>query len=116
MKSQKYTISVGSQNMVGRVADRGESKIANNVLAEPLYQPNPLLLDTQSEAAIPLHVGERTVGVIDIQSKDLNAFSQDTQRSPCDTGAPQLPHRDGAGSSKLNCSCSSFVERSSCGK
>ena len=77
MKSQKYTISVGSQNMVGRVADRGESKIANNVLAEPLYQPNPLLLDTQSEAAIPLHVGERTVGVIDIQSKDLNAFSQD---------------------------------------
>jgi signal transduction histidine kinase/DNA-binding response OmpR family regulator/PAS domain-containing protein len=77
MKSQKYTISVGSQNMVGRVADTGESKLANNVLAEPLYQPNPLLLDTQSEAAIPLHVGERTVGVIDIQSKDLNAFSQD---------------------------------------
>jgi transcriptional regulator with GAF, ATPase, and Fis domain len=63
--------------MVGKVADKGESQLANNVLAEPLYQPNPLLLDTQSEAVIPLHVGERTVGVIDIQSKDLNAFSQD---------------------------------------
>jgi len=76
MKSQKYTISVGSQTMVGQVADTGESKLANNILAEPLYQPNPLLLDTESEAVIPLRVGERTVGVIDIQSKELNAFSQ----------------------------------------
>ena len=77
MKSQKYTISVGSQTMVGRVADTGESKLANNIAIEPLYQPNPLLLETQSEATIPLRVGERTVGVIDIQSKDLDAFSQD---------------------------------------
>ncbi|MEP6895696.1 MAG: response regulator, partial [Chloroflexota bacterium] len=46
-------------------------------LSEPLYQPNPLLLDTQSQAVIPLHVGERTMGAIDIQSIDLNAFSQD---------------------------------------
>lgn len=77
MKSQRYTISVGSQTMVGKVADTGESKLANNTAIEPLYQPNPLLLDTQSEATIPLRVGERTVGVIDIQSKDLDAFSQD---------------------------------------
>lgn len=77
MKSQRYTISVGSQTMVGRVADTGESKLANNITVEPLYQPNPLLLETQSEATIPLRVGERTVGVIDIQSKDLDAFSQD---------------------------------------
>jgi signal transduction histidine kinase/CheY-like chemotaxis protein len=77
MKSQRYTIAVGSQTMVGRVADTGESKLANDTTNEPLYQPNPLLLDTQSEVAIPLRVGERTVGVIDIQSKDLNAFSQD---------------------------------------
>ena len=77
MKAQRYTISVGSQTIVGKVADTGESKLANDISIEPLYQPNPLLLDTQSEAAIPLRVGERTVGVIDIQSKDLNAFSQD---------------------------------------
>jgi signal transduction histidine kinase/DNA-binding response OmpR family regulator len=35
------------------------------------------LLDTQSEAAIPLRVGERRIGVIDIQSTELNAFSED---------------------------------------
>lgn len=77
MKAQKYTISVGSQSMIGQVADTGEARIANNVILEPLYQPNPLLLDTQSEATIPLRVGERRVGVIDIQSRDLNAFSPD---------------------------------------
>jgi len=77
MKVQKFTVSVGSQTMVGQVADLGESKVSNNILAEPLYQPNPLLLDTQSQAVIPLRVGERKIGAIDIQSRELNAFSQD---------------------------------------
>ncbi|MEP6895927.1 MAG: GAF domain-containing protein, partial [Chloroflexota bacterium] len=49
MKSQRFTYSVGSQTMVGKVTDTGESELANNVLSEPLYQPNPLLLDTQSQ-------------------------------------------------------------------
>ena len=35
------------------------------------------MLDTQSEVAIPLQVSGRTVGVIDIQSTQTNAFSQD---------------------------------------
>jgi PAS domain S-box-containing protein len=77
MKAQRYTISVGSHSMIGQVADIGEIKVTNNVELEPLYQPNPLLLDTQSQAAIPLRVGERKIGVIDIQSKELDAFSQD---------------------------------------
>ncbi len=77
MKSQRYTVAIGSQTMVGQAADTGEARVANNIILEPLYQPNPLLLDTQSEAVIPLGVGERRIGVIDIQSRDLNAFSQD---------------------------------------
>jgi signal transduction histidine kinase/DNA-binding response OmpR family regulator/PAS domain-containing protein len=77
MKVQKYTIVVGSQSLVGRAADTGEAGVANNVILEPLYQPNPLLLDTQSEAVIPLRVGERKIGAIDLQSRDLNAFSPD---------------------------------------
>ncbi len=77
MKSQRYSVAVGSQTLIGQVADTGEARVANDIRLEPLYQPNPLLLDTQSQAAIPLRVGERKVGVIDIQSKDLNAFTQD---------------------------------------
>jgi putative methionine-R-sulfoxide reductase with GAF domain len=77
MKAQKYSVAVGSLSMVGQVADTGDARVANNILVEPLHQPNPLLLDTQSEAVIPLRVGERRIGVIDIHSRDLNAFSED---------------------------------------
>ncbi|HEX6268628.1 MAG TPA: GAF domain-containing protein [Anaerolineales bacterium] len=77
MKAHKYMVAVGSQNIVGKVAETGEAKIVDDVNAEPLYQPNPLLLDTQSEAAVPLRIGSRMVGVIDIQSTETRAFTQD---------------------------------------
>lgn len=77
MKAQKYMLPVGSQTIVGRVAERGESRLVDDISAESLYQPNPLLLDTQSEVAVPLRIGSRIVGVIDIQSKQTYAFTQD---------------------------------------
>jgi signal transduction histidine kinase/DNA-binding response OmpR family regulator/PAS domain-containing protein len=77
MKAQKYMLPVGSQTIVGMVADTGESKLVDDISAEPLYQPNPLLLDTQSEVAVPLRIGSRIVGVIDIQSTQTSAFTQD---------------------------------------
>ena len=77
MKAQKYMLPVGSQTIVGKVAESGESKLVDDITGEPLYQPNPLLLDTQSEAALPLRIGSRIVGVIDIQSTQTYAFTQD---------------------------------------
>ena len=77
MKSQRHSFVVGSPTIVGRVSETGESLLVNDTDREPLYQPNPLLLDTRAEAAIPLRVGTRIIGVIDIQSTQENAFSQD---------------------------------------
>jgi PAS domain S-box-containing protein len=77
MKLQKHRVAVGSQTIVGKAAETGEIMLANDVQAEPLHQPNPLLLDTQSEVAIPLKVGGRVLGVIDIQSKQAQAFTPD---------------------------------------
>jgi len=77
MKAQKYMVPVGSQTIVGKVAETGKSKLVDDISGEPLYQPNPLLLDTQSEAAVPLRIGSRIVGVIDIQSTQTYAFTQD---------------------------------------
>jgi PAS domain S-box-containing protein len=77
MKSQKYSVVVGSASIIGRVADRGESILINDTAQEPLFVPNPLLLDTRSQVAIPLRIGTRTVGVIDIQSPQIFAFSED---------------------------------------
>ena len=77
MKAQKHSAVVGSPTIVGKVAESGEPMLVNNVEQEPLHHPNPLLLDTHAEVAIPLRVGTRMVGVIDIQSTQENAFSQD---------------------------------------
>jgi PAS domain S-box-containing protein len=77
MKAQSYRLPIGSQTIVGKVAETGESILVDDISGEPLYQPNPLLLDTQSEAAVPLRIGSRIVGVIDIQSTQTYAFTQD---------------------------------------
>jgi PAS domain S-box-containing protein len=77
MKAQRFAVAVGSPTIVGKVAQSGEPRLVDDVSAEALYQANPLLLDTQSEAAIPLRIGSRIVGVIDIQSTQTHAFTQD---------------------------------------
>ena len=77
MKAQKYSVMVGSSSIIGRVADNGESFLVNDTSQEPGFVPNPLLRDTKSQVVIPLRIGTRTVGVIDIQSRQTYAFTED---------------------------------------
>jgi len=64
------------EGMVGWSGQCGEKKLANDVNKEPQYKnPFPDLLPTQSELSLPLIVGKRVVGVLDVQSPDLYAFS-----------------------------------------
>jgi len=77
MKAQKHAVVIGPNTAVGKVAESAESILLNDTEQDPLYRPNPLLLDTRSEVAIPLRIGIRTVGVIDIQSTQTHAFSED---------------------------------------
>ena len=50
--------------------------IASDVSKEPLYKPYINLPDTKSEATLPLKIDQKTLGVLDIQSDQLNAFSE----------------------------------------
>ncbi|HXF84059.1 MAG TPA: GAF domain-containing protein [Anaerolineales bacterium] len=77
MKARRHTVAIGSNTMIGKAAETGQYVLSNNIKEEPLYSPNPLLPNTQSEIAIPLRVGGRTVGVLDIQSDQQNIFTQD---------------------------------------
>ena len=77
MKAQRYSVVKGFNSIVGKVAESGASMLVNDVQHQPLFHPNPLLLDTLSEVAIPLRIGSRIVGVIDIQSTERNAFTDD---------------------------------------
>ncbi len=58
----------------GYVASTGQPFVVNNVASEPLYQPDENLRQTRSELALPLVIGEQTIGVLDLRSAQINAF------------------------------------------
>src|SRR5690606_27468401 len=42
------------------------------------FRPNPLLPDTRSEIALPLHIRGRVIGALTVQSVERGAFPNDT--------------------------------------
>jgi signal transduction histidine kinase/DNA-binding response OmpR family regulator len=76
MLQRHHSLPVGSRSIVGTVSSTGNPLVVNNVTTDPTHRPNPLLPDTKSEAAIPLRIGKRIIGVIDLQSTKIDAFTQ----------------------------------------
>jgi PAS domain S-box-containing protein len=77
MLHRKHSLPVGSKSIVGEVTESGRAVVVNDTAASKSHKFNPLLPETRAEAAIPLHVGSRTIGALDIQSTSPNAFSED---------------------------------------
>jgi PAS domain S-box-containing protein len=70
-------LKVGEQGIIGWVAGSGLPLLVNDVSQEPRYVPNDALPATRSELAVPLNIGQRVVGVLDVQSDELNALDLD---------------------------------------
>lgn len=66
------------KGIMGWVAQTGRPLRIDDVRREPRYLPG--YRDTLSEMAVPLQVGGRVSGVLDVQSSTLNAFSEDDLR------------------------------------
>jgi two-component system cell cycle sensor histidine kinase/response regulator CckA len=65
------------QGMIGWVGRHGETLLANDVDAEPRYiNFFADVIPTRSELSVPIRVGEEIVGVLDVQSPQLNAFDE----------------------------------------
>ena len=75
MLARGHRLEVGSHSVVGRTALLNEPVLASHT--DPVHRPNPLLPDTRTELGLPLRVGDRLVGVLDVQSTEENAFSPD---------------------------------------
>ena len=72
-----HSIALGD-GMVGTVAKTGHRILARNVHKERRYKNYyPEMINTQSELSLPLKVGRQVVGVLDVQSPELNAFGPD---------------------------------------
>jgi len=67
----------GEEGIVGHVVATGEPHIVQDTSTDPYYIPNPLLPDTRSEMVLPLRIGQRILGALDIQSSRPNAFLSD---------------------------------------
>jgi GAF domain-containing protein/HAMP domain-containing protein len=65
------------QSLVARAARNRAPIVVNDVHNEPGWLPNPFLPDTQSELAVPLAIGDEILGVLDVQSDRLDAFSDE---------------------------------------
>lgn len=77
MKEQGHKLQVGGSSMVGSACAQHEARIALDVGEEPARFNNPLLPLTRSEMALPLMVGDRVLGALDVQSTQQAAFSQE---------------------------------------
>lgn len=76
MLSREHRLRVGEQGIVGYCTQRREPRIALNVSEDSNHFVNPDLPETRSEMALPLIVGGKLLGALDVQSEQPNAFSQ----------------------------------------
>jgi PAS domain S-box-containing protein len=74
MKKRNYALAVGSRSVIGQVTSTGRTLLVNNTAIDSMHRPNPLLPETRAEAGIPLRIGDRVVGALNIQSADVEAF------------------------------------------
>jgi GAF domain-containing protein/HAMP domain-containing protein len=77
MKAREHKLGVGSQSIVGWVTENARPRVADDVTADPMHKPNPLLPATRAELGIPLRIGETVIGALDVQSTTPYAFTPD---------------------------------------
>jgi GAF domain-containing protein/HAMP domain-containing protein len=77
IKQAELRMEADSTSIVGHVTRAGRSYLANDVARDSYYRAHPLLLETRSELAVPLKIGEVVIGVLDVQVNRPFAFTQD---------------------------------------
>jgi signal transduction histidine kinase/DNA-binding response OmpR family regulator len=74
MKEAKHSIAVGSRTIIGQVTESGKPYAASDTSKDPLFRAYPALPDTKTQLALPLKIGDRMLGALDIHVAWVNAF------------------------------------------
>jgi GAF domain-containing protein len=80
MKAQGHRLAVGETSMVGWTALHRQPRVALYAGEDAVRFANPLLPYTRSEMTLPLMVGGRLLGVLNVQSTEEAAFDEDDVR------------------------------------
>ncbi len=68
-------LAVGDTSIIAHVCRTGQMRVVDDVTIAPDYVPDDTLPACRSELALPLRMGETTLGVLDIKSDQPAAFA-----------------------------------------
>jgi GAF domain-containing protein len=77
IKSKGLRLKIGQQGISGWVAHTGQAFLCNDVSKESRYYRTEGTKDTRAELAVPLRVGTRVIGVLDVQSNHPDVFDKE---------------------------------------
>ncbi len=75
MLATGHQIGIG-QGLVGRAALTNAPVLVSDVTTEEGWLPNPLLPETKAETAVPIAVGDRVLGVLDVQQDETYGLTE----------------------------------------
>lgn len=76
MLARGHKIPVG-KGLVGLAAETGTLIRVSDTTEDPDWLPNPLLPETKSEIAVPITLGEKVLGVLDVQQNVKDGLRED---------------------------------------
>jgi GAF domain-containing protein len=78
MVAEQHAIPVNEEySQIAHAAREQKAIIIDDVQSQPGFLPNPLLPDTRSEMTVPMIIGDKVIGVFDVQSNNLKGFSKE---------------------------------------
>jgi GAF domain-containing protein len=77
MLDRGHQLQVGEVGIVGYVTGRDRPRVVPDVSRDAVFYNNPDLPETRSEMALPLRARGNVIGALDVQSKELTAFTQE---------------------------------------
>jgi GAF domain-containing protein len=76
MLNRGYRVAVGGINPIGYIAQTGTPRVTRTMGEDSTFLNNLDLPESRSQIVLPLGAGDEIVGVLDIQSREVNAFSE----------------------------------------